>query len=492
MSDSQIDSESLLRSFPLPMGQASSGANENSNQIFLKCLLDNMPEGVVFLDQTCTIRNWNAGVQQLTGIGSAIVGRRLEPSLLKLKDCNRFPISESSNPFEKWLNQGVAASDKFYVSGRSGRDAQIEVNFFPVRSNENRPIGGIILIRDTSVQVELQRQLNDLYAIATLDPLTQVANRAEFERILNEYIQTHRAVGLRCSIVVADIDFFKKVNDNLGHHVGDQALIKFATILKQYVRPHDFIARFGGEEFVILCGHCFEDAAAQRAEEIRRALESTPHKILGDKCMTASFGVAELADDDDATSLFVRADHALLKAKTSGRNCVIRASGLMLNDHRQSQRKPVDSVCPDQWRKLNYRPTIVQEFCTPMLLTMFIERVKSTAMELNSQIIHCSERSLSLQIQATNELNPSQRGTLVVDIDVVDAAKSLFARVIPQGSKLLIRIAMHPKKGLFSSREHAGVAESLMKKLRSLLALDHQNEIKVGDGMDSDASRYAT
>ena len=150
--------------------------------------------------------------------------------------------------------------------------------------------------------------------------------------MLSEYVVSHREVGLKCSIIICDIDFFKSINDNYGHHVGDQALISFARFLKQFVRNQDLVARYGGEEFVILCANCDEDAAVDRAEKIRFKLEKTAQAMLDGKCLTASFGVSQLEDSDDTTSFFVRADHALLHAKEMGRNRVVRANTGQVSD----------------------------------------------------------------------------------------------------------------------------------------------------------------
>ncbi|MEZ6096344.1 MAG: diguanylate cyclase [Pirellulaceae bacterium] len=467
-------------------------ATNKSNMPFFQCLLDSMNEGVVFIDRNCGIRTWNKGVQALTGLGTAVLGRRLEPSLLQLKDGNRLPIHDNKNPFAAWIEAGTEASDKFFITGRSGRDAQVDLQFFPVLDSENKPMGGVILMRDTSLQVELQKQLNDLYAIATLDPLTQVANRAEFERILDEYIHTHRSVGLSCGIIVCDIDYFKKINDNYGHHVGDQALIAFAALLKQHVRPHDFVARYGGEEFVVLCGHCTEEAAQERAETIRRVLEATAQPMLENRNITASFGVAELADEDDPSSLFVRADQALLRAKETGRNRVIRASTLTPGNKKKKkeERKTIDSVCPNEWRNLKYTPVQVAEFGTSTILQMFIKQVQAAAEDLSATILEVTETSATFQMLGVNHDKPSQKAQMIVDIDVLAPEKSAYLHSFPNNTKLLVRIAITAKKGLFQPRDPAPIAKSLMRDICQQLNFTKENELVVSRLADADKERY--
>ena len=157
--------------------------------------------------------------------------------------------------------------------GLVGREVKVELTITPV-IDDNVVLGAVILIYDSSVQLDLQRQLKDLYETSVLDPLTQVANRAEFERVLTDTIVSCKKAGeFNACIIICDIDFFKSINDNFNHHIGDLALVEFAKQLKEHVRAQDLVCRYGGEEFVILCAQCDIDSAIERAEEIRRSLE---------------------------------------------------------------------------------------------------------------------------------------------------------------------------------------------------------------------------
>ena len=122
------------------------------------------------------------------------------------------------------------------------------------------------------------------------------------------------------SVVIVDIDHFKRVNDQHGHPVGDQVLKAVAGVLATRVRESDFVARWGGEEFAVIASMTDAAGAARLAEKLRALLEVTNLGPPG--CMTASFGVAELQADDTAESLLQRADGALYDAKEGGRNRV--------------------------------------------------------------------------------------------------------------------------------------------------------------------------
>ncbi|MDH0450271.1 GGDEF domain-containing protein [Shewanella sp. GD04112] len=121
--------------------------------------------------------------------------------------------------------------------------------------------------------------------------------------------------------VLADIDYFKKINDEYGHDVGDQVLVCFAHFLKNSIHSTDQVYRFGGEEFLLIFeGYCYQ-SAIQRTEELIKALNEKPLKLDDlSIAVTASFGLAVLKDSDTDISVVSRADKALYQAKRSGRN----------------------------------------------------------------------------------------------------------------------------------------------------------------------------
>ncbi|MBU2706075.1 diguanylate cyclase [Zooshikella marina] len=168
---------------------------------------------------------------------------------------------------------------------------------------------------------ELQADLVKERDRATKDPLTELANRGAYEeRIQLEYARWKRYQA-PLVICIADIDFFKRINDQYGHLAGDKLLKIFAQLLTKRLREVDFVARYGGEEFVILMSSTPIEDAQQVIEEVRRLIETTPfHFQQKEVAVTASFGLTEFKQGDDPHSAFARADDALYKAKQNGRN----------------------------------------------------------------------------------------------------------------------------------------------------------------------------
>ena len=140
------------------------------------------------------------------------------------------------------------------------------------RPTTARRSGAILLFHDASSETSLEQRCQSLHEKATKDPLTQVANRAEFDRVHEMFVAAHQQQQVPCSLMMCDLDRFKLVNDTYGHQAGDDAIKSLASLLKSSCRPGDLVARYGGEEFVMLCADCDNAAAARRAEQIRKAL----------------------------------------------------------------------------------------------------------------------------------------------------------------------------------------------------------------------------
>lgn len=186
-----------------------------------------------------------------------------------------------------------------------------------------------MLARSVRYAIKLGDTLEQLRLLATRDPLTGLRNRREFERLLADEWQRCARFQRPFALVVADIDFFKKVNDTHGHPAGDAVLKHVAGLLAGQLRTVDHLARVGGEEFAIIM---VETGAKDAQETIQRLLGLLAESpcALPDSAesvtVTISAGIAMMPEDADTTqALFEAADKALYSAKRSGRNRVVMA-----------------------------------------------------------------------------------------------------------------------------------------------------------------------
>jgi len=171
----------------------------------------------------------------------------------------------------------------------------------------------------------LYDQIKAVREQADLDGLTKLRTRRAFEQGVVTLLERANQECAPVSLVVADIDHFKAVNDVWGHQAGDKAIAQFGEIVRGTIRETDIAGRIGGEEFCILAWNCDEQAAVSLAERIRRKFAQAQIEGLpGDQRLTASFGVAGRGEGEGYGKLFARTDGALYAAKENGRNCIVR------------------------------------------------------------------------------------------------------------------------------------------------------------------------
>ena len=156
---------------------------------------------------------------------------------------------------------------------------------------------------------------------ATTDYLTQLPNRSAYDKTLREALKEKATKGTSLALVVCDIDHFKRINDTYGHLVGDKVLKLLANVLRKSLRAPDFLARFGGEEFVAIIPNTSMEHIKPLVEKLRKNIEKCPFHFSGKRVtITMSFGITEFKPGESHEAAFERADQALYQAKENGRN----------------------------------------------------------------------------------------------------------------------------------------------------------------------------
>ncbi len=293
--------------------------------LFQGRLLDNMYDAVAFVDAAGRIVLWNRGAERLTGLSAASLrGQPWRPALLEMSDEKGCSIHETDCPLFTAIRCGAQSLRRLTVVGRGERQVAVDAHAMPVIDRKGVTQGAVLLLHDASSEISLERQCQSLHEKATKDPLTQVANRAEFDRVHAMFVAAHQQQQVPCSLIMCDLDRFKRVNDTYGHQAGDEAIKSLASLLKSSCRPGDLVARYGGEEFVMLCADCDNATAARRAEQVRKSLGELAQAKMEGRTVTVSFGVTEIQPGDTPETMLRRADRALLLAKAKGRNVVVQ------------------------------------------------------------------------------------------------------------------------------------------------------------------------
>lgn len=241
-----------------------------------------------------------------------IIGR-LDTELMPAEVADRF-----------WQqDQKIFASGQRYACEESLADASGQLrHYWSVIIPWATPDGTPAIIGLSTDITELHALKEELRRQARADSLTGIANRRSFYESAEQEFARSRLRGQALSLIAIDIDFFKRINDSLGHPIGDRVLQEFVACCQDALRAEGLLARTGGEEFCILLPATDLDAAHQLAESIRQQTETRPiHVPEHELRISASFGVAGLCDSDERfETLYSRADLALYAAKQQGRN----------------------------------------------------------------------------------------------------------------------------------------------------------------------------
>ena len=363
--------------------------------LFQDKLLDSMYDAVVFIDAAGRVVLWNRGTERLTGIaGVSVYGETWNPELLGLSDEKGESIGETDCPVHTAIQCGVQSLRRLTILGRGQCPVAVDTHAIPVINKRGISEGTILLLHDASPETSLEQRCQSLHEKATKDPLTQVANRAEFDRVHSMFVATHQQQQVPCSLLMCDLDRFKSVNDTYGHQAGDEIIQCMASLLKGSCRPGDLVARYGGEEFVLLAADCDNASAARRAEQIRKSLGEITQPTMDGRVTTVSFGVTEIQPGDTPETMLRRADRALLMAKARGRNCVVQ-----LGSGSEGHDTTAAALIPRRFVPGNPKELLEKNLVTAVPVKMAIEKLRGFVADHRAKILSIDGSQVLLEIE---------------------------------------------------------------------------------------------
>lgn len=276
--------------------------------------MDSLGEGVLTTDAQGRVEYLNRAAEQLTGVSSAeAVGSPFGELVRLVDELDRHelpdPVSQSLSTHAR-----VSAGRRSLLIARNGEEHSVDLSVSPLKSQYGDHIGSVVLLRDVSELRGLTRQMS--YQ-ASHDALTGLVNRREFERRLQEVLDSARATGVRHVLCYMDLDRFKAVNDTAGHMAGDGLLREVAALVKDAVRDSDTVARLGGDEFGLILTGCPLEKATQIAEDVVRKI-SDYRFVWKDKIFNIgiSVGLVELSRESGSLEEVISAaDSACYVAK---------------------------------------------------------------------------------------------------------------------------------------------------------------------------------
>ncbi|WP_410771678.1 histidine kinase N-terminal 7TM domain-containing protein [Fontibacillus sp. BL9] len=282
-------------------------------------IFDSMRDGVLVADPAGLLADFNpAAAMMIPGLGTANIGKPVSDITLS---------EDFEEPVFEFHPDPNVTDEKEIGWDIGGEPCYYHIHSSPVINRRGRFVGRTITVIDVTERARMQEKLQIL---ATHDGLTQIYNRTFFMETARLQLEEADLSGQPYSLIVFDIDHFKKINDRFGHSVGDRAIRHITAIGQRHLPPGSLFGRYGGEEFVIgLPGKGLREAAVL-AETVRRDISSSSLELEdGPIGITASFGAAESGSPGQPLEdLFMEADRALYRSKESGRNRVSTASDM--------------------------------------------------------------------------------------------------------------------------------------------------------------------
>jgi diguanylate cyclase (GGDEF)-like protein/PAS domain S-box-containing protein len=290
-----------------------------------KDILDNLYDGVYFVDQERRITYWNKGAERITGYSAEqVVGHRCMDDLLNHVTEAGILLCLNGCPLHATISDGTLREAEVYLHHKDGHRLPVMVRTSPIRNNKGEIIGAVETFSDNSHLSSMRSQLRRLEDITLLDSLTGIGNRSFMEQRLHMALLEYQHHRSSFGILFMDLDHFKLVNDTHGHEIGDRVLRMVTTTLQRNLRNEDVIARWGGEEFVALIARINETSLRNMAEKLRSLIEQSSLWLNGKNIgVTISIG-ATLIQPEDSTiqSMINRADQNMYRSKKAGTNRV--------------------------------------------------------------------------------------------------------------------------------------------------------------------------
>lgn len=293
-------------------------------QEFFREIIDSMYDGVYIVDPDRKIIFWNRAAKRISGFpAEKVVGSYCYDNILNHVTENGVQLCFKGCPLQATIGDGTPREAEVFLHHADGHRVPILVRAAPLKDENGNIIGGVEIFSDNSLLFSTRRRVRTLEATASLDPLTGIGNRRHMETRLQFALAEFQQHRVPFGILFVDIDYFKRVNDRYGHEIGDKVLKMAANTLHKNIRAEDAVARWGGEEFIVLLADTDLDGMQSVAEKLRVLVKESSLVYDGNPLqVTVSIGGALARYEDDTISLLRRADEHMYQSKLAGRDRV--------------------------------------------------------------------------------------------------------------------------------------------------------------------------
>jgi len=314
----------MISNESLKQGQAAGPSSGHGTWDLYRNLLDNLHDGVYFADRNRVIRYWNKAAERITGYQAGeVIGSRCEDDILSHVDAGGCSLCTADCPLSAAIAEIAPKERDVFLHHKEGHRVPVWIRTSPVLDAEGQVIGAVELMSDNSAKLNALQRVEELQELAYIDPVTITGNRRYAEVTLQNRIDELQRYGWSFGVLFVDLDNFKDINDRYGHQTGDDVLLFVAKTLSSNLRTSDFVARWGGDEFIVIVTNVSGRVLASMTDKLRLLIsQSFLHSEKGKIRVTVSIGGGMARADDTPQSLLSRADKLLYASKSNGKNRV--------------------------------------------------------------------------------------------------------------------------------------------------------------------------
>lgn len=291
---------------------------------FHKSLIDNLHDGVYFVDSTRRISYWNHGAERLTGYSrEKMVGCFCFDNMLDHVTDDGKHLCNDGCPLSATIADAQPRQAEVHLRHADGHRVPVLVRTSPIYDENQQVVGAVEVFSNNQSMLRMRRRVDQLEQDILRDPLTGLGNRVFLQMKINSALTEFRTHHIPFGVLFIDIDHFKSVNDTYGHHAGDLVIQNIARTLSAHLRGDDACGRWSGDEFVALIQEVEPFHLHKIADKLCAMVASSTVQLEEQEiCVTASVGAAIVAEEDTVETLIKRADAQMYSSKLAGRNQV--------------------------------------------------------------------------------------------------------------------------------------------------------------------------
>lgn len=287
-----------------------------------RLILDNLFDGVYFVDAAGIITYWNKSAELITGYSAdETVGKKCSNGILRHISLDGQPLCETGCPLQAVLKEGVVCDTSMFLHHKKGHRTPVTARMTPIIAEDGSITGAVEVFCNVSSKKDIVCQIEEIRKEAVYDSLTGAYNRKHADVSLFKLHRDYKEDNNVYGVLFVDLDHFKSINDTFGHDAGDKVLKMACDTIKNSLRDIDMVCRYGGEEFLVLIPNIPLECLDKLADRIRIFISESWITINNQEIrVTASIGGTVSKNGDSMKGVVKRADQLMYRAKNQGRN----------------------------------------------------------------------------------------------------------------------------------------------------------------------------